>query len=425
MLGHDPINQVLQALGQLQDALPLLDPAQKAVVEDALPFATPEWQDNLVRTITRDARDMSPASSVAALDLVNKTETGVAARIRLTPDSSKLILVLVGLPARGKSLLGRKLEQFLCWRGYQTKTFSLGGRRRGESNPDIPDNLPGAARPPPAGSPSKQPRAQFSTASFFDPNMAFATAKRDQLSLAAFDELLAWLHSTSGQIAIFDACNVTAQRRAQLSARANRVGFGIVFIESIVTDAEAIRASMQMKVKHSADYVSMPEAAAMEDLHARIEHYEKVYETVEEAEGAYIKVFDLKAKVHACNIYGRINRSVLPYLLSIHVMPKRVFLLMLKVASVGRGCGRGAVEGRSNPHPLPHPTLSPNPHPLPHPPNPRPSPSPLASEGRGATGRTLRGRGVEGSRGEGSPHPQPDPPTRPLSPHPLSPRPLT
>eukprot|EP00966_Prymnesium_polylepis_P142895 3299203-Prymnesium_polylepis.1 len=49
-------------------------------------------------------------------------------------------------------------------------------------------------------------------------------------------------------------------------------------------------------------------------------------------------------KVHACNIYGRINRSVLPYLLSIHVMPKRVFLLMLKVASVGRGCGRGAVE---------------------------------------------------------------------------------
>ena len=29
-------------------------------------------------------------------------------------------------------------------------------------------------------------------------------------------------------------------------------------------------------MKHSADYVSVPEGAAMEDLHARIKHYEKV-----------------------------------------------------------------------------------------------------------------------------------------------------
>ena len=67
---------------------------------------------------------------------------------------------------------------------------------------------------------------------------------------------------------------------------------------------------MQWKVRHSADFAGTPEAVAMEDLRVRIGHYEKVYETVEEHEGAYIKLFYLKAKVHACNIYGRMSKSV-------------------------------------------------------------------------------------------------------------------
>ena len=39
---------------------------------------------------------------------------------------------------------------------------------------------------------------------------------------------------------------------------------------------------------------------------------EKKYQTVREAEGPYIKLFDLRAKCHACNIYGRMAKSVLP-----------------------------------------------------------------------------------------------------------------
>ena len=105
------------------------------------------------------------------------------ARTLLTPDSTKLILVLVGLPARGKSLIGHKLEQFINWRGYRCQSFRVGSKRRGDTDeeaasPDIAGS--GSTSSPSGGSPS---RTQFSTASFFDPAKAYASAKRDKVRL--------------------------------------------------------------------------------------------------------------------------------------------------------------------------------------------------------------------------------------------------
>mmetsp|Transcript_49635 Transcript_49635/g.108375 ORF Transcript_49635/g.108375 Transcript_49635/m.108375 type:complete len:81 (-) Transcript_49635:18-260(-) len=40
-----------------------------------------------------------------------------AVRERLTPDATGVIMAMVGLPARGKSFISRKVERFLEWRG--------------------------------------------------------------------------------------------------------------------------------------------------------------------------------------------------------------------------------------------------------------------------------------------------------------------
>lgn len=42
---------------------------------------------------------------------------------------------MVGLPARGKSFIGKKLERFLYWRGEEVKIFNVGDRRRKVANP--------------------------------------------------------------------------------------------------------------------------------------------------------------------------------------------------------------------------------------------------------------------------------------------------
>ena len=44
--------------------------------------------------------------------------------------SDKLLIVMVGLPARGKSFTSVKLKQLLSWRGYSAEIFNIGAHRR-------------------------------------------------------------------------------------------------------------------------------------------------------------------------------------------------------------------------------------------------------------------------------------------------------
>lgn len=37
---------------------------------------------------------------------------------------------MVGLPARGKSFLSKKICRFLLWQGYNCKVFNIGNYRR-------------------------------------------------------------------------------------------------------------------------------------------------------------------------------------------------------------------------------------------------------------------------------------------------------
>lgn len=262
----DPVSQTVQALQGLQGTLHNLTPADQAKVQTALAFASPEWLQGLSISIgAGQESSLSPDHSshggsshgrAHPLDVSNSSsrskqmdalmETADDARARLTPNSSKVVLVMVGIPARGKSLLCHKLEHFLCWRGTVTKAFTVGSYRRGEILPD-------GARPSPATVPAVRP--QFSGASFFDPTKAFAGAQREKVSLDAFDELLKWLSEDASEIAIFDASNVTMKRRAQLQERMNahseRCGIppmSLVFIESICTDDSVIREQMLFKV---------------------------------------------------------------------------------------------------------------------------------------------------------------------------------
>lgn len=39
--------------------------------------------------------------------------------------NSKIILVMVGLPGRGKSFISRKIELFLSWAGQKTKVSQI------------------------------------------------------------------------------------------------------------------------------------------------------------------------------------------------------------------------------------------------------------------------------------------------------------
>ena len=317
--------RVVGALKELQETLHLLTPAEQSEVRRSMPFASSEWLDGLQRAC-RSARgslldDLLDASTISVKPHdANEARMTNEARLTLTNDTAKLVIILVGLPARGKSLLGHKLEQFLGWRGYITKGFRVGAKRREMAKEDNP-----AAQP------------STGSASFFDASKAYAAAVREMVSIEAFGEAMDWL-SAGGQVAIFDASNVQVQRRAKLLERvraeraksaASGLGgtIGVVFLESIVTDEAIIKQGMDFKIKHSADFRGMEAAAACKDLVQRIKHYEKIYETVRPEEGAYIKLFNLGATAHCKDVYGRMSKSVLPYLLALHSSPRSIYML--------------------------------------------------------------------------------------------------
>lgn len=377
--GQEPMEEesreqhVISALKTLQANLSLLTPVEQSEIKKELSFASPEWLDGLaIATRVRD--DGSGCSISSSSELSNShgsihyggsahggsmlssmmvtaspmpkrrarvkgevpeimrvesidemserlVETATAARIRLTPDSGSLVIVLVGLPARGKSMLGHKLARFLTWRGYKTKHFCAGDKRRHAWNRD-------------------GDRKQLASASMFDSQKAYASMTRETISMDTFEELVTWLRADSGQVAIFDACNSTMARRKKLTERIHLLnasvkagsggqGAGIVFIESVVTDPEVVHTMSLWKVRNSADFAGMTEEAALADLNERIGHYERGYQTVHETEGPYIKLFDLRAKVHACNVYGRMAKSVLPYLLALHSIARPIFMLVI------------------------------------------------------------------------------------------------
>lgn len=233
-------------------------------------------------------------------------------RERLTPDARGVALVMVGLPARGKSFISHKLERFLLWKGLSTRMFNVGTYRRQGTDPE-----------------------QSGRSDFFDQNNTTALAAREAAASAALKDMLLFLDS-GGQFAIFDATNSVVSRRAHIidQFRTHMHKYSVVFVEVICSDAEVVEANMMNKIRHSPDFHDMSYEQSLEDLKSRIAKYEAVYETVGDDEGPYIKLYNLSTKVLANQCYGRISRSILPYLMGVHIGNRPIWLVR---AGVGEG----------------------------------------------------------------------------------------
>ena len=134
----------------------------------------------------------------------------------------KLILVLVGLPARGKSYTSNNLSRFLNWCGIKCKVFNSGDYRR--------NILKG-----------------FQESDFFDFSIKKNFDKKEEISKICFNDLLEWLKK-DGDIAIFDSTNSTTERRKYIINNCNNIK--TIFIELITDDDEIIKKSL-FKIKIS------------------------------------------------------------------------------------------------------------------------------------------------------------------------------
>ncbi|XP_064198694.1 6-phosphofructo-2-kinase/fructose-2,6-bisphosphatase 3 isoform X2 [Anguilla rostrata] len=219
--------------------------------------------------------------------------------------NSPTVIVMVGLPARGKTYMSRKLTRYLNWIGLPTKVFNVGEYRR-------------------------EAVKQYSSYDFFKPDNQDAVKIRQQCALAALRDVKAYLTEEGGQIAVFDATNTTRNRRDMILNFGSENGFKVFFIESVCEDPSVIATNiMEVKVS-SPDYQDCNKVDALEDFQKRIECYRQSYEPLDpdqyDRNMSFIKVVDVGRRFLVNRIQDHIQSKIVYYLMNIHVQSRTIYL---------------------------------------------------------------------------------------------------
>ncbi|KAJ1297589.1 hypothetical protein BS78_01G388100 [Paspalum vaginatum] len=217
-------------------------------------------------------------------------------------EDRKLVIVLVGLPARGKTFTAAKLTRYLRWLGHETKHFNVGKYRRLKHGTN-------------------------QTADFFRGDNREGVEARNEVAALAMEDMLSWMQE-GGQVGIFDATNSTRIRRNMLM-KMTEGKCKIIFLETICNDKDVLERNIRLKVQQSPDYAERTDfEAGVRDFKERLAYYEKVYEPVEE--GSYIKMIDMVSgkggQLQINNISGYLPGRIVFFLVNCHLTPRPILL---------------------------------------------------------------------------------------------------
>uniref|UniRef100_A0A8C5JZA6 6-phosphofructo-2-kinase/fructose-2,6-biphosphatase 4 n=1 Tax=Jaculus jaculus TaxID=51337 RepID=A0A8C5JZA6_JACJA len=196
------------------------------------------------------------------------------------------LIVMVGLPARGKTYISKKLTRYLNWIGVPTR----GEFWQESRSPEM------SVLPPLGGL---------------------------LLSPGPGPEL------TSIWSQVFDATNTTRERRATIFNFGEQNGYKTFFVESICVDPEVIAANIVQVKLGSPDYVNRDSDEATEDFMRRIDCYENSYESLDEdldRDLSYIKIMDVGQSYVVNRVADHIQSRIVYYLMNIHVTPRSIYL---------------------------------------------------------------------------------------------------
>jgi len=123
-------------------------------------------------------------------------------------EDTRICVVMVGLPARGKSYIAQKAQRYLKWLSIPAKTFNVGNYRRHD-----------APQPP---------------AEFFNTSNAEGERTRRAAAEAAVADMLKWFKS-GGVVGVLDATNSTKERRKWVIDRVESEGVDVLFSRANAT----------------------------------------------------------------------------------------------------------------------------------------------------------------------------------------------
>lgn len=338
---------------------------------------------------------MKPGSSGCSTPKIRPTTLDIPGltKSKVSPDGkiaqrdvgSKLVIVMVGLPARGKSYITKKIARYLNWLQHDTRIFNVGERRRvvahgshdghssyprpGDTDADLvsprapstkilvngqdlddimtPLNLPAPLqgdlrerieqqqddrrrKVTVNGEDTDDPMNQ--NASFFDPENKKASELREHIALETLNELLDYILHQGGSVGILDATNSTLDRRKWIMRHVReRAGpeLNVLFVESVCEDETLLESNMRLKLS-GPDYKDKDPVAALADFRKRVEEYQKKYIPLgkyeEKNNMPYVQIIDVGRKVISHQIRGFLSSQAVYYLLNFNLAPRTIWI---------------------------------------------------------------------------------------------------
>ena len=190
---------------------------------------------------------------------------------------SKLYIVMVGLPARGKTTVATKLKENLKNEQIRTRIFNNGELRR------------------------KMISGNTSYADFFNPQNKKSVALREKISLINTKKAKTYIHN-DGNVAILDATNASRERRDRI--RHTLGEHPILFIECVNNDEDILAASILRKINLK-EFGHLRQEDAIQSFKQRISYYQSIYAPLKK-EGSFIRLDSLNNRIIGEEIEGPI-----------------------------------------------------------------------------------------------------------------------
>ncbi|KAL1860564.1 hypothetical protein VTK73DRAFT_7280 [Phialemonium thermophilum] len=220
--------------------------------------------------------------------------------------SGRIAIVMVGLPARGKTHICVSMARYLQWLGVKTRIFHLGDYRRATVGQ-------GGAVPE----------------DYFFPNASPASVMlRQKILKKCREDIYSWLNHENGQVAIYDAVNPTANGRRSLAKEFAKHDVQTLFIESYVDDERILRENARNVKISSPDFHGMDPDEAAKLYLKRIEMKIPVFETMNESELNYVKMINAGKKFFYNNVsFNYLSHRIVFYLTNLHIKSRTTFFV--------------------------------------------------------------------------------------------------
>lgn len=217
--------------------------------------STTSLESLCTRTESASTSATTPATSNSWIYRVPElTEVSHLLRKRL---ESKTVVLLVGLPASGKSTVCKQLVEYLEKHDYKSSIYNAGNVRRAL-------------------------RRTFSDADFFNPDNLQAHEQREQYAQIAMESMLEDFRHNRINVGFLDATNTTKARRDKMIniIRNCDVAFtNVILFDVACTDDRFLAYNVNGKAANG-DYSDRTVAEAISDFKQRSEHYYKVFQPI-------------------------------------------------------------------------------------------------------------------------------------------------